>query len=206
MRMHDAAYIPVCDKARKTALKRLLDFTPVFAELRLDERQTERFVDVFFGGGGNDLAAAPQSIRTQRKTLAPRERAQALNMRRLNRLREAAEFHSASFGKVDRQFASVVSAFGPPSRPGASATRARLATSSQPRRKSPARVMRFSSGWVYRARFQHFPVASPPFAAAADSDVLENLRLQGGPGAFDAFQRSARAALSSSPSEEMPRV
>jgi hypothetical protein len=82
MRMEDATHIPVSDKARKTALKRPLEFTPAFAELRLNERQPKRLVDRLFRGSGNDPAAPPQSIRTQRKTLAFRERAQGLDMRR----------------------------------------------------------------------------------------------------------------------------
>jgi hypothetical protein len=73
----------------RVALKRLLDFTPVFAELRLYERQTKRFVDVFFGGGGNDLAAAPQSIRPSAKPLRPASERRPQHAPP-NRLREAA--------------------------------------------------------------------------------------------------------------------
>ncbi len=83
MGMEDAAYVPVCDEVRKTAFKRLLDFTPaVFPEFWLYERQTKRLVNVSFGCRRYDPTPALQSIRTQRKALAFRQRAQGLHMRR----------------------------------------------------------------------------------------------------------------------------
>src|SRR4051794_30454969 len=101
--VQDATHVPICDEAGKMALKSPLYFIPAFAELRLYERQPERLVDRFFGDSGDDLAPTTQSIRTQRKTLAFRQRAQAVDMRRRAGCEKQRDPVALLVGEVDRQ-------------------------------------------------------------------------------------------------------
>ena len=55
MRMQDAAQVAVRDEARQRALIARVDLVAAFAQLRRDERQAERGVDLFLASGGDGL-------------------------------------------------------------------------------------------------------------------------------------------------------
>ena len=82
VRVQDAAHLAIGDKGRQLAFHRTLDLTAAFAQLRLNERQAERRVDVFFAFCGKELAPAPQSVIIEGEALAGRQRAQLIDVLR----------------------------------------------------------------------------------------------------------------------------
>ena len=90
VRVQDPADVPVLDQLRQVAGGRDLNLAAAFAELRLDELQTERLVDRGFGFRGDDLVSSTQTVFGDFETFDLCQLAQLIQMGRVTRSRGAA--------------------------------------------------------------------------------------------------------------------
>ena len=183
-------------RRRQLAFHRTLDLTAAFAQLRRNERQAERRVDVFFAFCGKELAPAPQSVVIKGEALAGRQRAQLLDVLRRAGRKQQSHAVMALVGQMNRKPAARRERCRSPVQRGSLGHKRKVARSVRSRAAGRLRsVMRLNSGCALRRLRSAFsskerrPVhVAASCAAAQDLEVLQNLRLQRAAQPFHALE------------------